>query len=44
MESKIMTIRFATESQATANEIGQKEKMKDKNDSRQITYHSKSQP
>ena len=44
MESKSMTTRFATESQASASEIGQKEKMKDTNDCRQITYHSKKQP
>ena len=35
MESKIMTTRFATESQASASEISQKEKTKDTNDCRQ---------
>jgi len=32
MESKIMTKRFVTESQDSASEIGQKEKMKYTND------------
>jgi hypothetical protein len=44
MESKTMTKRFATVSQASASEISQKEKTKDTDDYRQIIYNSKSQP
>jgi len=35
-----MATRSARESEASASEIGQQEKMKNTNDCRQITYHS----